>query len=81
MTKLTEIQEAILGLDPKEQQALWAWLDRAPLDLEKDTPELEAELLQAVEEPLTPYSPQTMRAICERVAADARDPESAGAVE
>lgn len=72
MTKLAEIQEAILGLEPKEQQALWAWLDRAALDLEKDTPELEAELLQAVEEPFTPYSPQTMRAICERVAAEVR---------
>lgn len=72
MTKLAEIQEAILGLGPQEQQALWAWLDRAALDLEKDTPELEAELLQAVKEPFAPYSPQTMRAICERVAAEMR---------
>jgi hypothetical protein len=72
MTKLAEIQEAILGLEPKEQQALWQWLDRAALDLEQDTPELEAELLQAVEEPMSPYSPKTMRAICERVAAEMR---------
>ncbi len=69
MTKLAEIQEAILGLDPKEQQALRAWLDRVPLDLDEDTPELESELLRTVEEPMSPYSPQTMRAICERVAA------------
>lgn len=74
MTKLAEIQEAILGLDPKEQQALWAWLDRTGLDLEKDTPELEAELLRAVEEPMSPYSAQTMRMICERVAAEMRRP-------
>lgn len=72
MTKLAEIQEAILALDPKDKQALWAWLDRAGPDLEKDTPELEAELLQAVEEPFTPYSPETMRAICVRVAAEMR---------
>jgi hypothetical protein len=72
MTKLAEIQEAILGLDPKEQQALWVWLDRTALDLEKDTRELEAELLPAVAEPFTPYSSQTMRAICERVAAEMR---------
>jgi hypothetical protein len=72
MTRLAEIQEAILGRDPKEQQALWMWRDRVGLDLEKDTPELEAELLQAVEEPFTPYSPQNMRAICGQVAAKMR---------
>jgi hypothetical protein len=72
MTKLAEIQEAIRGLDPKEQQALWLWLDRTALNLEEDTPALEGELLQAVAEPFTPYSPQTMRAICERVAAEMR---------
>lgn len=70
MTKLAEIQEAILGLDPKEQQALWAWMDRAALDLDEDTPELESELLRAADEPMSPYSSQTMRAICERVAAE-----------
>lgn len=72
MTKLAEIQEAILALELKDQQALCAWLDRAELDLEVDTTELEKELLQTVEEPMSPYSPQSMRAMCERVAAEMR---------
>ena len=72
MTKLAEIQDAILRLDVKEQRALCQWLDRVELDLEQDTPELEAELLKTVQEPFTPYSTQTMREICERVAAEMR---------
>ena len=64
--KLVEIQEAILGLPAKEQDLLRLWLDEAPLDLERDSPELEAELLKAVRGPHSPYSSQEMRTACER---------------
>ena len=39
----------------------------AELDLQADTPELEAELLKAVRGPFTPYSRQDLEAIAERV--------------
>ncbi len=73
MTKLAQIQEAIIGLSAREQDALRLWLGEAPLDLERDSPELEAALLKAVRSPHTPYSSQEMRAACER-AARARRP-------
>ena len=38
-----------------------------PLDLEEDSPELEAELLKAANGPFTPYSSEEMRAACEKV--------------
>ena len=38
-----------------------------PLDIEKDTPELEAELLKAIDGPFTPYSPDEMKEIGKRV--------------
>ena len=72
MTKLVEIQEAIIGLSAKEQDLLRVWLDEAPLDLEQDSPELEAELLKAVRGPHSPYSVEEMRAACERVARSKR---------
>lgn len=37
------------------------------LDLEEDSPELEAELLRAANGPFTPYSSEEMRAACERI--------------
>ena len=37
------------------------------LDLEEDSPELEAELLKAANGPFTPYSTEEMRAACENV--------------
>ena len=37
------------------------------LDLEEDSPELEAELLKAVRAPFTPYSREDLEAIAERV--------------
>ena len=40
---------------------------RSFLDLEKDSSELEAELLKAANGPLTPYSSEEMRAACERI--------------
>jgi hypothetical protein len=39
----------------------------AALDLERDTPELEDELLQAIEGPYTAYSVEEMRSIVERI--------------
>ncbi len=39
----------------------------AALDLEEDSPELEAELLKAIDGPYTPYSPEEMRGIVERI--------------
>jgi hypothetical protein len=72
VTKLTKIQEAILGLSAREQDALRYWLDEAPLNLEQDGPELEAELLKAVRGPHSPYSADDMRAARERVASKKR---------
>jgi len=40
---------------------------RVPLDLEEDSPELEAELLKAIDGPFEPYSSEEMRAIGERI--------------
>ena len=37
------------------------------LNLEEDSPELEAELLKAAKGPFTPYSSEEMRAACEKV--------------
>ena len=39
-----------------------------PLNLEEDSPELEAELLKAADGPFTPYSTEEMRAACEKIA-------------
>lgn len=36
-------------------------------DLEEDSPELEAELLKAVDGPYTPYSSEEMRSLVERI--------------
>ena len=40
---------------------------RPALDLEEDSPELEAELLKAVKGPHSPYSLEEMRTACERI--------------
>lgn len=37
------------------------------LDLEEESPELEAELLKAVNGPHSPYSSEEMRAACEKI--------------
>jgi hypothetical protein len=44
----------------------------ALLDLEEDSPELEAELLKAADGPFTPYVPDEMRAACERAVREKR---------
>jgi antitoxin (DNA-binding transcriptional repressor) of toxin-antitoxin stability system len=40
---------------------------RVPLDAEENSPELEAELLKAIDGPFAPYSSSEMHAIGERV--------------
>ena len=40
---------------------------RVPPDLNEDSPELEAELLKAIDGPFAPYSSEEMRAIGERI--------------
>lgn len=58
-------QGAVIVLTDGERQV---WLDtQKPLDLESDNPELEAELLKAIEGPFTPYSSEEMRSIGERI--------------
>jgi hypothetical protein len=42
------------------------------LDLEEDSPELEAELLKAANGPFTPYSSEEMCAACEKVIREKR---------
>jgi hypothetical protein len=46
---------------------------RVDLDLEEDSPELEAELLKAVQGPHAPYSHQEMEAILARVVNEERE--------
>lgn len=45
---------------------------RGLLDLEEDSPELEAELLKAVNGPHSPYSSEEMRAACEQIIREKR---------
>ena len=40
---------------------------RVPMDLDEDSPELEAELLKAVDGPFSPYSSEETRALGERI--------------
>ena len=58
-------QGAVIVLTDGEKQV---WLDtQKPLDLETDNPELEAELLKAIDGPFTTYSSEEMRSIGERI--------------
>ena len=56
--------ELIVLTDGEKQVALEP---RESLDLEKDSPELEAELLKAIDGPFEPYSSAEMQAIGSRV--------------
>ena len=56
--------ELIVLTDGEKQVALEP---HVPLDLENDTPELEAELLKAIDGPFSPYSAEEMKAIGRRV--------------
>jgi hypothetical protein len=59
--------ELIVLTDGNKQVALEP---RVPLDLDEDSPELEAELLKAIDGPFEPYSSKEMRAIGERIIRD-----------
>ena len=48
---------------------------RPILDLEEDSPELEAELLKAANGPFSPYSSEEMRAACNRILQEHRGKE------
>jgi hypothetical protein len=61
---------AVIVLTDGEKQV---WLDaHKPLDLETDNPELETELLKAIDGPFTPYSSKEMRSIGERIIKEKR---------
>ncbi len=77
MTKLAEIQEAIAQLDGQDQRRLRLWLDEATLDLEEDSPELEAELLKAVQGPHVPLLKDELNAIAEKALREHRTRRSA----
>lgn len=69
MSTVQEIKAAIDMLSPVERAELEHLLRQAnpPLDLEVDSPELEAELLKAAESPFTPFTPADLRKECEEV--------------
>ncbi len=56
--------ELIVLTDGEKQVALEP---HVPLDIEGDSPELEAELLKAIDGPFAPYSEEEMKAIGRRV--------------
>ena len=77
MTKLSAVQEAILKLDHEEQARLRIWLDEKALDLEEDSPELETELLKAVQGPHSPFIKADLEAVAERALRENRSRRSA----
>jgi hypothetical protein len=77
MTKLSAVQEAILQLDHEEQARLRIWLDEKALDLEEDSPELETELLKAVQGSHSPLSKADLEAVAERALRENRSRRSA----
>lgn len=77
MTKLAAVQEAILQLDREEQARLWIWLDEKALDPRQDGPELEAELLHAVQGPHTPLIKADLEAVAARASRLVRSQDSA----
>jgi hypothetical protein len=56
--------ELIVLTDGEKQVALEP---HVPLDLENDSPELEAELLKAIDGPFAPYSAEEMKAIGKKI--------------
>lgn len=71
MSTVQEIKAAIDSLTPAQRSELDVLLGYPPAatDLELDTPELEAELLRAIDGPYTAYSAGEMRALGEKIAA------------
>jgi hypothetical protein len=69
MSTVQEIKAAIEALSPSERAELGRLLRESPvaLDPEVDSPELESELLKAIDGPFTPYSSEEMRVIGEQL--------------
>jgi hypothetical protein len=68
MSTVQEIKAAIDTLSPAERAELQRLLrDSYAVDPEIDSPELEVELLKAIDGPYTPYSSEEARAIVERI--------------
>lgn len=80
MSTVLEIKSAIDALPLAERIDLLLMLNRenliphppGGLDLEVDSPELEAELLKAASRPHEPFKPEEMRAMCEKLAVELR---------
>ena len=72
MSTVQEIKAAIDALSPSERAELERLLrePRPTFDAEVDSPEMEAELLKAIDGPYTPYSAEEMRTIGERIKDD-----------
>ena len=68
MNTVLEIKAAIDSLSPVERAELERLLaaSRPPLDPEMDSPELEAELLKAVNGPHSPWKPEEFREIADK---------------
>lgn len=68
MRTVQEIKAAIETLSPAERAELERLLRESPtLDPEVDSPELEAELLKAIDGPYTPYSSEEFRELGEQI--------------
>ena len=69
MSTVQEIKAAIDALSVPERAELerLLWESRPHFDPEVDSPELEAELLKAIDGPYTTYRSEEMRAIVERI--------------
>ena len=74
MSTVQEIKAAIESLSPAERAELGRALraSHPPLDPEVDSPELEAELLKAIDGPYKPYSREESREIGERIIRERR---------
>lgn len=69
MSTVQEIKAAIESLSPAGRAELERALreSHAPFDPEVDSPELEAELLKAIDGPYTPYSGEEFRELGEQI--------------
>jgi hypothetical protein len=74
MSTVQEIKAAIEALTPFERAELDRLLRKSPLafDPDVDSPQLETELLKAIDGPYAVYSSEEMRAIGERIIREQR---------
>ena len=72
VSTVQEIKAAIDALSPGERAELERWLCEAcpPIDPEVDSPELEAQLLKAVNGPHAPFRSAELREIADRAIRD-----------